>query len=246
MSALAVVQDAERSLKGLTLDELGEIVEREHEQVGGCLRGALGHALSCGAALLEAHVQCPYGEWGAWLARHASMERSVAQDYMRLAEYRDHIPSGHVTITRALKAIGDKPPRAMRRVLDAEQVAMAKDLIRDGRTYAEVGGILGVSHATVYLACNPRAHKRKRALDAERKRRFRAAKKALAEKERADAIAAKGGEIEKAYNLLRQAEQLVGRARPEVKGREAKEALDEALSSLARAIDKTWEAVSLG
>lgn len=244
MSALSVVQDAERSLEKLPLGELGEIVTREHAAASHHARAALENAIRCGEALLEARGRVASGEWGGWLERRG-LKPTMASRYMRVAYYRDQIPAECDHFQAAVRILVHYPEL---RGLCPEHPAAPeiRRLRAEGLSCRRVAAELGVSSATVYLVMHPDAKRKYAETNRARARRSRAARRALAEKERADAITAKGGEIAKAYNLLRQAEQLLGRAKPEVDSREAKTAVDDALRALATSIDKTWEAVKLG
>jgi hypothetical protein len=80
-----VVSDDE--LKGMTTEELVQLVNGGHMRFVGALRKALvNDARVVGAALLQLKARHQHGKWGDWLKKHFNGSSETARLYMRIAK----------------------------------------------------------------------------------------------------------------------------------------------------------------
>lgn len=91
MTELAV---PELNLATATLDELSVAATAEWQACESALVGAFARALRCGEILLVAyrHETMTKGAWEPWCER-TGITREGASNLMRLATYRDHLPT---------------------------------------------------------------------------------------------------------------------------------------------------------
>lgn len=117
MSALVnttqkIVRSAVREPR--SVGRAGLLLNREYGEVGNHQRGALKHALICGAILHWVKAQLKRGEWGAWLRENFGGSDQRARDYMNLARaYANPQNSGDLdacpTLSEALEMVQTLP-----------------------------------------------------------------------------------------------------------------------------------------
>jgi ParB family chromosome partitioning protein len=99
----------------LTLSELCDIANREHELAEAGTLTAVEHAFYCGQALIAAKEQMRHGEWLPWLERNFKASPRMAQNYARLAKTKrvSHLDEPQ-SIRQALKMLAsDNKPKVL-------------------------------------------------------------------------------------------------------------------------------------
>jgi transcriptional regulator with XRE-family HTH domain len=233
--ALAEVRDP------VSLDEIVETVNREHQLAVQAGMSMVNHALAAGDALARAKAMIPNGEWEQWL-RASFPEKTPKQLrlYMRLAKYRDRVEAANPpTLSAAQRLLAGeaiKPP-------DDEMKAEARRLRQqEDLSYAAIAARLGVTATTVNGWLNPRvAERRRKRLNQE----SRTARRALHREQRANAARSADGAIAETYALLRRTTQAAEAAAGEEGDREAKAVLALAQQRLYAAEDLISKAVRL-
>jgi phage N-6-adenine-methyltransferase len=97
-------------MSALTLPDLAQAIEAEHQAAVGAARVSLEHAARCGALLLEAQAQCET-LWSQWVDANLSFGERQAQKYMRLSRavrVKPELLNSHSTLDGALSAIADR------------------------------------------------------------------------------------------------------------------------------------------
>lgn len=223
-STALVVRDREPDLGECTLEELAALANANYVAMGNALTRAVACAITIGDVLNEARDRfTAVPEWERWLSENFHAGYSGANNYMRLAFYKDKLPAeawirgpelphkGYAKpgLTSALSYVRGLPPirrSGSQRQLDWKE---ANRLHKEGLRYSEIATLLGFDPETVRYACQPKA--RQRLIDAQRRRRERARKAEAALKERQEAqtlrkeMKAEGGPVEEAWNLIRKA-----------------------------------------
>ncbi len=74
--------------KTLTLPELADGINTEHEAARGAFQKGFEHALKAGDLLLQAKAQVEHGQWLPWLGTNCNVSQRTAQLYMRVARER--------------------------------------------------------------------------------------------------------------------------------------------------------------
>lgn len=247
MSAVEVLEPGAR-----TLGELAEIANREHEATLMALGSAIHAAIRCGEALLDAYRIVPRSEWSAWLGENVSFVRSLAHQYMRLANYKSHLPREvfepwtrgdgrhfQPSVSRAMKYVAGLPPLApFHKPLVGEEIKREiRRLRRTGLSYKNIGAMLGVSKRTAYVVCNPTSAVERN----NRRLRAKAARRALREQERRkardNAAKAAGGSLKETYSLIRRAVDEAQRAFDVATEPEIRAAVNETMTKLHQAED---------
>lgn len=236
--AVAVIRG--EVLEALSLEDLRETIEREHQLVVQTGVAMIEHAIAAGEALLAAKTMVPRGEWEAWLTanfpdRHPKTHRL----YMRVAKFKDRVrAAAPATLSEAHKLLEGEAQRpyepAMR---DA-----ARQLRREGLTYAQIADELGASTYAVEGWCNPKTIERRRQ---RRRAESRAARRALTRQERDRDARKAGGSLAETYALLRKALQAAERAAEEATSREVREAISAGVGRMHYAEDEIVKAVRL-
>jgi predicted transcriptional regulator len=117
----------------------------------------------------------------------------------------------------------------------------ARDLVRRGFSYKEVGRMMGVSAGGVRYVCDPEFAKKTRENTKNCRRKKVAATKALQEQNRLTELRHKakesGGAIEEVYSLVRRALQKTDEAQMQRSSPEYRSALRETMRMLHRAED---------
>jgi len=98
------------------LEAIAVRVRNAHAGVVHATANLLDHAMTAGAALIEAQLQVPDGEWVSWLEKHCDFRLRTAQVYMQLARRRSDLEGQH-TAPRSLRgalAALNRSDRALR------------------------------------------------------------------------------------------------------------------------------------
>jgi transposase len=149
MMALALA--TESAPQAPTLEQLAEDIRREHELCIFHALSALEHAVRTGEALLKARELVPQGQWEPWLAGNVPTVERQARAYMRVATYRDAIPSEITTLTdglrelRGLPAFDGSGPRQH----PPETRERALELVAEGLSRRLVASMLGINRKCV-------------------------------------------------------------------------------------------------
>jgi hypothetical protein len=72
-------------MSALTLPDLPQAIDREHQAAISAARRAVEHAIACGQLLLQAKAEVGHGGWLPWLQSNCKFGQRTAQGYMRLA-----------------------------------------------------------------------------------------------------------------------------------------------------------------
>jgi transposase len=223
------------SLADATIADLTDAARREVEIGRQRLAGALQSFVNLGDIALEVKRRLVPSEFDAWCADLRFHHGTISQA-MRLATYKDQLPAeafgtwtdarGHtqtasirrsLTYLRGLPVVGASGKSQVDESVKAEAIRLRADGVRE----VEVAAMLGVSTSSVYNWCNPEAYERiraqQRAAHKNRERQRSAQARALAEKQRReerDQLARiTGGELGRAYALVRQALAALDRGR---------------------------------
>lgn len=247
------VSALEIDLKAMDLEALSALANSEAAKVGEAFDDAaeamsrgLVHAIRSGEAMAEAQERLGAREWKSWAKENLDVDPRTGIKYMRFAHYKDHLMGADerlTTLTAEVYLRGLPPARDMHRKIrkPPEVVDEVKRLGSQNMTVTEIATLVGVSHAFVKATLDPAWAKRR----VEQKRRtgakLRAAKAALAEKEKRaerDALARRaGGATSEAYALIRKAALAIDRALVESSDPEEREALRKALGFTHKAED---------
>lgn len=218
-----------------TLKELVEQANHEHHLVEVALGQALDHVIAAGKALSNArdnHVA--FKGWEAWVEKNFDGGHTVASYYMRLYEHRDLV-QGLPNVTQAMKRLRGMPAlrRPGYRGYSEEIREEARALAGAGMSRAEIGRVLGVSHATVTNWIDPAAliRHRERVRKQSAARREEQRRRKLEAAERAAEREAKrvGGALAKSYSLVHKLEAPLALAYRDATDPEVKQLLDEAI-----------------
>lgn len=220
-----------------TLEELAEIVNREHVALQSVAAGMMKRAMRLGEILIEVRARCLRGEWRKWADSHLDFSVETANNYMRVAHFKDSVPTG-ATIQEALQLLSGLPDSRHRAVREysPEVRERARQLVEDeGFSRAAAARQLGVTKNWVRGVIDPevaqrrlksrqkyelkRADERRLAIEAERARK---------EQEHRDAVkrAARkaGGARAEAYAMGERFQDVIAQAHHEEDDREAREA----------------------
>lgn len=222
-------------LGSVTLDDLAEAAMLEHGRAELALVGALAHFVRLGEILLEARRRVGQDGWGAWYRDRLGMETAVVSNVMRLAHYRDQLPSevfecyrqadgrlANPSLHRALPYLRGLPPVNPRYRLkgDSRTINEVRRLHSTGMNYKEIAALVGVHETTTRRWCDPKGEKERVKRNSEResirqreKRAAAAALKKQRKREERDNLASRtGGELSEAYALIRRTTATLDRA----------------------------------
>lgn len=87
------------TVKQAELDELAELICREHDLCRESFGKGLQHAIECGRLLTDAKAQCAHGEWLPWLESNTEISPQMAQRYMRLFNRQDELTANASRVT---------------------------------------------------------------------------------------------------------------------------------------------------
>ena len=199
------------NLEAMTLDELGAYTTREANLAEAHAARAIEHAIACGEALLLAKSQCHYGEFQAWVEQHCPLDYRTATLWMRIAYYKDEIPSGVSTVPLAKQFLQGRPAYSTPS-LPPRWVDEARALRSAGVTLREICEELGMSKTAVVKQLYPQTKQSARVSDARRRNRRTVAERAARitaeaarRKETARLAAQRDDATSKLYSLVRQA-----------------------------------------
>jgi predicted transcriptional regulator len=226
---LGVVTALARPDTAPSLEDLVATVNREHALVGQSARAVLDHAMAAGDALLaikERHIG--HGEWRTWVEANVDVHWTTANDYMRVAYFRERLEElGATQLKEALTLLlglrrGDSPPgRAGLPGLADE----ARELRANGLSDSIIAERLGVSNSAVYKWTRPERVRQY----AEKARREKEQLRELREREQqvkvARAVRKKGGAIADLYALSERMQDVLGEAHRECEDQEARREL---------------------
>lgn len=223
MSALEATTTAEVVVRR-TLDELALSARTEYQAAAEHLAGALSHFIRFGEVLLEARSRLDEaGEgWLKWLKSIGINHQFTADRAMRLAFYKDRLPSEAFQVRRdasgrvlnpswnnALQYVSGLPPiRNKGQIGYPESTRQeAHRLHAEGLTAKEIGAILNVGASTVRYWVLPgeeqRVRENRRRYKAKNLRIATAARKQMRREERDLIAKSVGGELAVAYGHLR-------------------------------------------
>jgi hypothetical protein len=216
----------------LTLDELADGARREEEQAIQDGLSAIRHFIRAGAFLLEARSRFAHGEWIPWLEQNWDSSITLAQVYMRLARNRELLALEQPrTLSEAQRLIsGFTRPQ-----LDPRMVERIRELREAGMSFRDIGESVGMHRDTVRRYADPKVMERDRQ---RAKRKTKAYHRAVAQERRERDVREAGGEIAKAYALVRKALQACELASGEDQSRERRQAIRSAMASLYGAEDQ--------
>lgn len=224
-----------------SLDELRDIAKVEHREVLASLSSALAHAIRGGEALLFAKDQIADGEFGRFV-KTIGINRATANAYMRIAYYQDALPGDRdMSVNSATRHLRSLPRRGESgwRKADPSDVEEAKRLRSTGKTYKEIGEILGVSKNTALVWCDPAARAKQRAWTKANTQERRRAVRLLRKQERDHAIrnAARTSDkdLAECYSLVRRLCQTIDKAAENASEQEVRRVLRGEKSALQRA-----------
>lgn len=242
MSAVAV--------ESTTLDALAATANREHRLVVQSGRAIVEHAILAGEALLEAKTLVGHGGWCKWLEESFEQSPKTANDYMRIARYKDFVrevqPDGLNAASRLLRE--HEVPRP-REVHNDEVRSKAIDLHHQGTSQRDIAALLGTSAEQVTYLLNPGSYEKRLRTNRERQRVLsaqRQAEKAEAQA-RATRRAAKkaGAEMGDLYSTAERMQDLFPVAQAKTGDVEAKAALERAGEHYRRMRDEIVRALGV-
>jgi hypothetical protein len=240
-------------LSSMSLDELAAHANAESRAacliIEGAIRSSMAHAISAGEALLVAKERHPKnGQWKSWVVENFELGYASAANYMRVAFYREQLD--HVLTVREalvlLRGLPQLPHSTLPGRFEGRGAAFeaeAKRLLKEGMPLREVARLLNVSTDTVRTHTDPSYRAAKRETRRRNERLRTAERKALAEKEKADAIRKAGGNISSAYGFVRKALVELDAALGDATDAEVRAALRSAMAGCHKAEDEIGKAV---
>lgn len=246
---LAVLEPQELSAD-LSLEELGQVVRREHEAATRKGREAVEHAIRVGEALLAVKKKLGTEQtWTSWRTEH--FPTSMYQIYMRLAAYQGHLREQEpTTLPAALRLLRGLPPFDVAegergRFHSPEMATEAQELRDRGLLQREIGEVLGVSQNTVSRLLNPDLRQKHNRQNAKARRRARLAREALRQQERDRAARRLGGSVAKCYSMILKTAEAAEQARVDSENPEVKSAMSAAQAKLYSARDEIVRALGV-
>jgi len=249
------IQEASVVEVEISLEQLAEAINKSHRAAHESAWAAVSHAVEAGQALLEARQRIDSGTFEDWVSANTEMAYATANRYMRLAFYKDELPTSDgltsathgVGINAAQKALRGLPPipkvfGSNGPVATKMDIEVAKQMRDEGRSYRDIGEALGRNETTVYYWLNPKSRQRNR--DGARSRRT-AEREAFKRSERDKAVKRAGGDASHAYSHLRRCAADVQSAIDKSTDREQGAHLRTALDDLYRAEDQIMKALGI-
>jgi hypothetical protein len=220
----------------LSLNELADVANREHEQAQTAGAAMVAHAIAAGEALERARQRVPDGQWGQWIADHFHGSWSLASTYQRLYHYRDEVGdmASVNAARRHLKLVGApvlyRPtPQNHYGRLRAEDKERAREMRERGATLLEIGDAFGVHLSTARRWVDPASAEKARRSGAKTKAKRMARERAAREQERQRAIKrairVRGGSYAELYAMAEKMQDVLGRAHGEATDHEVRAAL---------------------
>lgn len=206
------------------------------------VRGGASHAITAGVALLEARSLLT-GDgviWRRWCADNLSFSLTTMRAYSRIATHRDEVEAwlaagGSGKQTDALVALRGLPPFVFTPAASTETRQEAVALRKQGLSYAAIGKKLSVSAVTVNRWLDPAFTKRSQARARAKRKRDARALVLLRREEEANAIRSMGGDIAKAYSLVRKLALVLDSAMQNAEDDEQRSHLRRAIEGVHRA-----------
>jgi predicted transcriptional regulator len=229
----------------LSLEELTELANIEHEATIGLLKDSLVHAIGVGDILNEIHTRIPWGEWVGWLEENFSGSHGTAALYRRIAWYATDVQeSGTSTIADAIAYLqlhNLNVPRMGNR--EATTVKEARKLMEKGLSGRAAARELGISNNKLRwwmgLGKKSASSSKKEYL-----RKKREEKKVKQQIERDELARQRGGSVAEVYSLIRKAaQQLDAASLLPGQSAEAKGSLTAAIRLLYKVEDHVVEAL---
>ena len=246
-----LVEDAD--LSSMSLDELAASANAEHrlvlqsvEEASSVLTVGLVHGIRCGE-ILVAIRQHLTGGWKAWADANLEVSYGVAARYIRWFTYRDVIMDAATPLST--ETVNDYltrhslPAVKGTRSLSSAQDAEIQRLHLKGLGPQEIAGLDGCTREAVRQRLDPQVRAKAQERSRRYARRQQEAKKALAEKEKANAIRKAGGNISNAYSFVRKAAAELDAALGDATSPEVRTALRAALAGVHKAEDEIGKAV---
>jgi hypothetical protein len=235
MSAIEVLEpQVELSLDDLAATANSECRMTEETLQRGLSEG-LTHAILCGEALLAAQERVPVGEWVKWLEERFIAGKGTAQEYMRVATFRETLKSHG--IKSLYSAVGFLTTKQLvrspnRRSYPAAVRELVVGLCADGASIVDAAQLADVPVATARRWLDPAYAQRQRESSSRAARRRVLARRALRRQERQEAIeralVKEGEAFNEAYTLVTRLDGLLGQARKEAESGEKRIAINEA------------------
>lgn len=218
------------------LDELAEIIEREHAAVTAAVGAALRHAIVAGDNLLDAQAQLDEASFERWVEARGLHYRT-AQKYMRLATYQDELmalPDFYdLTMTRANLYLRGLPRRIGPDAEAREQLIEEIKRLHELKTpVREIARSLGVSRDTIRYHTDVKyrnEQKRRRVEQIKRSRDIERGQETIRR------LRSRGGTLQDAYYALSKTYGLLKKASTETHNPEEQRDLERSLSALNEA-----------
>lgn len=144
----------------LTVKQLAEQINEEHERASGAIRDALTHAITCGELLTQAKAGLKHGEWGKWILDNCHFSDRSARLYMHLAENRAELEKtatiADLTLNSAAGLLAEPHTYSNDEILQTVNIALAaaeKELNRPDLTGPEAIA-LAKAAGRLSQACN--------------------------------------------------------------------------------------------
>lgn len=244
-----VVKGRETTVVEQTLEDLAALAKAEHAAVVGAATDALSRAILAGETLLKAKDRVESGGWINWVEAEAGIPYNTAKGYMRVASYREEIlarDDPQQNLRQALEALNGAPSKVPNIQVTPDHIKQqVKQMHSDGVPVNRIARELGVARSAAQRWVNPASKEKQREADARlrvRRARAKAARQALLDQEKRAArdAAAKtaGGDIAKAYSLIRQTAAAVDRAADQCASKDDAKALRATLTHVYKIEDE--------
>lgn len=227
--SLALVQQEQS--QPVRLEELSVRANTEHRAAIASMQDGVRHAIEAGKALNEAHDLVPSRTWKHWLVENCEAGPTQAGRYMRIARYSELVVAEGITKVREAEQLvsalmaNDREERIAR---TQRRRDLARKMHKRGVSKSEIARTFDVAFPTVTYWLAPASTRREIARAKTRQRRAGIA--ALKRQARDEAIKARGGDIARAYTLVRQLTATLDTAIASEGDSHARKALREALA----------------
>ncbi len=196
------------------LATLADQINEGHRRVVESAETTLALAIEVGHFLLAAYELAPDGPWGQWVEHNCVFSYNTARHYQRIAHYEQALTGDEPSVYAAMTTLRGLPYIHAHTPANAhppELKAKARAMLKEGQTVTRVAEELGLGASTVQ---NWRLTDQERRDELLRSyHRQQAARKALKEQERREAVmAAAGPSIAELYSRVRLALEVVDAA----------------------------------
>jgi hypothetical protein len=218
---------------GTKLARLAATANREHHLVIQSGQAMVAHAVAAGEALLEAKRIIDRGEWTRWLKESFEQSPTTANNYMRIARYKDFVLElGPESVAAALRLVQEAGLPRPRDVYNEEVRELALEMRVKGTPQKDIAALLGTSEEQVTYLLNPGSYERHLVRNREARRRLAAEREARRREIHARAVkrAARkaGAAMAELYATSERMQDLLAAAHAETEDREARAALSRA------------------